>query len=443
LIVFGAKNNPLEKSKKEWKKYEKFQDSIKSKKLSKKILISGLGNIEVETTAPHGAYSYSIKSDLEQSDGFKGQSRGSIFITEEEAIKKSNELMYRNLRSKFEKSICAENLILLTGAGSSVECGGLSMAGLWDLVSSSKRVRRFWKSLLEQANYNIEIKGKNLEELLSTLIKIEEVNSELHKNNKTISNHIEDIKSEIFKSCQGIHICKESSHVRFLNRIFQVRSHLSSHLKVFTLNYDTVFEEAGEKVHSAVIDGFLFSGNKVFWSTEFDSHIFRAKTVPYSISDKENPYKEKFHYDNVFHLYKIHGSVNWEVSKKNEQGREEGSVLKNDKTSNPAIIYPNSSKFKKSFDMPFFEPTTRFQEVLRRNNTSLFIIGYGFGDAHINRMLLEAINNNKQNMEVFVIKPNLNDKNLKLYKDKIKEGFKNIHLINNTFKEFSTGFSNI
>ena len=58
------------------------------------------------------------------------------------------------------------------------------------------------------------------------------------------------------------------------------------------------------------------------------------------------------------------------------------------------MIYPNASKFEESYQMPFYEMISRFQISLRATNTTLMIIGYSFGDAHVNRMIEEAVDSN-------------------------------------------------
>jgi hypothetical protein len=101
------------------------------------------------------------------------------------------------------------------------------------------------------------------------------------------------------------------------------------------------------------------------------------------------------------------------------------------------LIYPNSSKYEKSYEMPFFELVSRFQSTLRKENTTLLVIGYSFNDDHINRILRESIKVNA-NLEVFIIKPNIDFTNplLKEFKDWIDKGLNDLHLFALTFENF-------
>jgi hypothetical protein len=99
---------------------------------------------------------------------------------------------------------------------------------------------------------------------------------------------------------------------------------------------------------------------------------------------------------NVFHLYKIHGSTDWEQSG--------GKIVKNPRAAKPLIIYPRVGKFETSYSQPFFEMISRFQTALRQPNTGLLIIGFGFADDHISQPVLSAIDANVS-LKVLVIDP--------------------------------------
>lgn len=385
------------------------------------ILISGTGNIYIKKEAES---SFKINSDKSPASSMAQEN----FESEEKARNKVNQLVYKQLATRLEKSIRTENLVLLTGAGSSKECGGPSMADLWKKTSEDTTITSDWKKLLESAGYKPETGKENLEELLSNLQTINNAH-EINKNKgDDFSGIIKKIEGIILRECKKVDIKNESSHVRFLKRILKGRSTSSSRLKVFTLNYDTAFEQAGEKIGAVVIDGFLFSFNKIFKSTEFDLDIVQRER-------SRIHYEENF-YDKVFQLYKLHGSIDWKSDKTT------GIISKDSTTVEPVLVYPNSSKFEKSFEMPFFEMVSRLQTVLRKENTTLFIVGYGFGDRHINRIISESIKNNL-NLEIFVIKPTLDNLKMNEYIEDINKGSMNIHLIGNTFEEFSSGLPDV
>tara|TARA_B100000745_G_scaffold300564_1_gene255312 strand:- start:346 stop:1596 length:1251 start_codon:yes stop_codon:yes gene_type:complete len=379
-----------------------------------RVLISGAGNINIEKESDE-SFKVVVDKSLQIED--------KTFTALEEAKKHANTLLYKQLGRKFEKSIRSENLVLLTGAGASMECGGPSMLGLWKIVSEDTSITTDWSSLLTSAGYAPEIGKENLEDLLSrlqTLTRAHKINS----SGTDFENVIEKIEAKILEECKKVQIGDNSSHIRFISRILKGRSASSPRLKVFTLNYDTAFEQTGDKIKAVVLDGFLLSKN--FKSVEFDLDIVQR--------ERSRIHNEENFYSKVFQLYKMHGSVDWDSS---------GEVIqKNETPTKPTLIYPNSSKFERSFEMPFFEMVSRLQSVLRKENTTLFVVGYGFGDEHVNRIIGEALKNNL-NLEIFIVKPNLQDISLHNYIEKIEKGSMNIHLIGNTFDELSTGVPDV
>jgi len=400
--------------KKQTLKTEK-KENIKEK-TNINVLISGTGNINIE------------KDDK---DSFKivGERLLNIpseemdFKLEKEARSKANKFIYTQLANKLEKSIRTENLILLTGAGSSIECGGPSMPGLWKITSKDSNITQNWEDLLNASGYKPKKGKENLEELLSNLQAITHA-YEINKEGKDFSEIIKKIENKILEECEKVKIDEKSSHVRFLMRILRGRSISTPRLKVFTLNYDTAFEQASTKIEAVLIDGFSFSSEKTFKSTEFDLDIVQRERS--RIHNEENFYKK------VFQLYKIHGSVNWRFDSIKKE------ITKDNGKGNRVLIYPNSSKFERSFEMPFFEMISRLQAVLRSENTTLLIVGYSFGDEHINRIIEESINNNL-NLEVFIIKPTLSGEKIDEYIERVNKGSKNIHLISSTFEQFANG----
>jgi hypothetical protein len=118
----------------------------------------------------------------------------------------------------------------------------------------------------------------------------------------------------------------------------------------------------------------------------------------------------------------MHGSVTWQLNKGKEIEK-----LKKSRVKEPLLIYPNASKFEESYQMPFYEMISRFQISLRATNTTLMIIGYSFGDAHVNRMIEEAVDSNLS-LKVIVVDPNIEEFDGKKTKEE-RENLKNM-LIN-------------
>lgn len=180
-----------------------------------------------------------------------------------------------------------------------------------------------------------------------------------------------------------------------------------------------MFEQAAEKNGYMVIDGFSFNMPRKFKGTNFDLDVVSR------ISNK-NILEDNF-VSNVVHIYKPHGSVNWKI--------DGNDVIISNRTKNPLMIYPSSNKYENSYQQPFFEMMSRFQQETRTKNTLLIIIGYSFGDAHINAMIYEALSVNSS-LTVIVVSPDINDEG------KYKELSDRMHqtgsvvLVSQKFKDF-------
>lgn len=365
--------------------------------------------------------------------------------------------VYEEIEPELEHALRSENLIILSGAGSSKTKdgkGGKSMEDLWKEVEKIKIKKESGKEENEgsddkatiEGNSDFEevkklvsdnpnkekyIKNKNLEELLSRLqIQLKAVKNNDYK--EKYEDALRCIEQIIIKECT-IAFSDEFPHERFLRKLLKARKKTNPRLKIFTLNYDRLFEDAGEKMGAIINDGFSFSQGGKFRSTNFDLDIvYREQT---RIHNEEN------FYDKVFHLYKIHGSIDWEEEDKNQE------IFKSKSPKSPLLIYPNSSKYESSYQMPFFEMISRFQSSLRKENTALFIIGYRFGDNHINRILREALRTN-MNLSVFVVSPSptksLDEKNpFKTELFSFAKENSGLFLISDTFHGFTHNLPNI
>ena len=130
-----------------------------------------------------------------------------------------------------------------------------------------------------------------------------------------------------------------------------------------------------------VIDGFSFSFPRTFSGRNFDLDIVNRERT--RLKGEEN------FIPNVIHLLKLHGSVDWF---RDSEGIIEQRIGK--EAEEPLIIYPSSEKYAASYDQPYFEMMSRFQTALRRDNTLLIVLGFGFADKHLNNTIIEAVRQN-------------------------------------------------
>ena len=58
------------------------------------------------------------------------------------------------------------------------------------------------------------------------------------------------------------------------------------------------------------------------------------------------------------------------------------------------MVFPSSDKYAKSYEEPYFDLFTKFQELLKTPNTLFITTGFSFSDNHISKMILSAIKTN-------------------------------------------------
>lgn len=339
----------------------------------------------------------------------------------------------RNIYSDFFKKPF-KNLLILTGAGSSMDVGGPSMYALWDKAEelyNSSGVDSF--SIIKDS-INFKSQQKDLEALLSQIdgyckfagdISIK-INGSDVKLSEIKQNLLDLIKENVSLGMpEGFF-----PHELFLKKLLQ-RKQTNPRIKIFTLNYDLLFEHAANKVNAIVIDGFSFTFPRTFSGRFFD----------YDIVQREGSklHEEDNFIQRVFHLHKLHGSLNW------ERLADEKIVISNAPKS-PLMVYPREAKYENSYEQPFFEMMARFQRNLRINTDTLLIcVGYSFNDKHINAAIEEALNQNP-GFRLAIIDPGFDSseaaKSLKEIK-KASLDSERILLVSETFSDFAHYFPEI
>lgn len=327
-----------------------------------------------------------------------------------------------------------ENMLILTGAGASIinsdsydekELTGYTGLTIRELTNEIKKhLKNSEKNLMKidefagKVNYLGENEEINIEELLSVAESAKEfLNIEDHR----FSNTLKEIEMKIKELCT-LKIHEEHPHKLFLNKIISRRkSH--NRVKLFTTNYDTLFEQAAQKEGIIVIDGFSYTFPRTFNSFYFDYDFIRR--------DESNLMNEPDYVEKVVQLYKLHGSVDWEKNQKNE-------IIKKENTEKPLMIYPRRDKYEQSYEAPYFEMFSRFQFELRKRNTLLITIGFSFNDKHIRTMVENALINNPD-FNILIVDYDINNESFDFFKQRAINGYENIMLYETTFQ----GFANI
>jgi hypothetical protein len=316
------------------------------------------------------------------------------------------DLAQEEIRRVLSDCFRASNLVILTGLGTSLHVNAgwdkqgkrvpvdgkriaPTMADLWE-KAARKSGDNFPKiiALTKFPNDGARFFG-NIEALLS-YCKIGAEFTETEESKKLIQGFIADteqiIRDEVnFLSSDDDVVV----HAELLRKIAR-RSNRKVRAKIFTTNYDLCFEHAARQGRYVVIDGFSHTNPQVFDSMYFSYDIVKREA---------NPDSHDF-ITNVFHLYKLHGSIDWEKNvKTNEIQRVTG-------TANPVLVYPRNTKYELAFEQPYIEMMSAFQTAVRQPETALLIAGFGFNDNHLAEPIMSAIRSNL-GMKVVVCDPRL------------------------------------
>jgi SIR2-like domain len=154
-------------------------------------------------------------------------------------------------------------------------------------------------------------------------------------------------------------------------------------VNIFSLNYDTLVEQAADAEGVVLLDGFVGTQRRVFRPESYEQDLyFPAETTEGRVH----------RFDRVLHLYKLHGSITW-ASDQPTIDNPYGVLSRNfdPDGAQPTLIYPTPAKYGETLGMPYAELFRRFATSLVRPQSVLFVIGYGFGDEHVNAIIRQAL----------------------------------------------------
>jgi len=171
---------------------------------------------------------------------------------------------------------------------------------------------------------------------------------------------------------------------------FASRAGSRERLHIFTSNYDRLIEHGCDLAGLRTIDRFVGALNPVFRSSrvEVDLHY-----NPPGIRG------EPRFLEGVVRLTKLHGSLDWHFNKEARQIHRKGIPFgapssHTDVPRQPldtVMIYPNAAKDVETTQYPYAELFRDFAASICRPNAVIVTYGYGFGDDHINRVLLDML----------------------------------------------------
>ena len=139
-------------------------------------------------------------------------------------------------------------------------------------------------------------------------------------------------------------------------------------VEIFTTNYDLLLEEALEEQLVPYFDGFVGS-NSAFLDLD-------------SMAEDDLPPRWA-------RLWKIHGSINWWMTAKQQIRRSRDMV-----EGEQLLIYPSHLKYDQSRQMPYYAMLDRLRVFLRSDQCVLVTCGYSFRDEHINAIVAQGLSGN-------------------------------------------------
>ncbi|ARK55581.1 SIR2 family protein [Burkholderia pseudomallei] len=341
------------------------------------------------------------------------------------------------LKAILLSSLQMQHVVVLAGSGTSLgPIDGPSMWTLWDHCVNSnpdtgdekRKLTTEAEAVIKEIGYEISVDQENIEALLSRCDAYLQI-----KKSVEVEKFVSASKAVILQKCSafldGADDSKLMSHRTFLHRLSRRRAR-DSRLKLFTTNYDLCFERSAGKQGLVVLDGFSFTQPR-----QFDPRFFLYDIVrrPSTGDEIGNPL------EGVFHLYKLHGSVNWDQSSSGDI-----EIKSDPKPETACLIYPARGKYQQSYVQPHLELISQYFAALREPNTCLIVTGFGFNDDHLSEPIIAAARTNPH-LRLVIVNPSVDDltsgrKPSNRFWDSLyglaKQG-EDVWLINATFSEFA------
>lgn len=283
---------------------------------------------------------------------------------------------FSDLRLKLAEHMKLDDVLFLLGNGASIYAG-------------SQDTRQFrledYKTKYADLSSIIDEVGKllGIEDQLNALITVKSYYNLVKdkKNEKLVSDLIDEIKGVLIDSfVNSVDYRKLSLHEIFLLKLRTFGC--LRRTDIYTPNYDLAFEYSLDKLAIEYKDGFSGFVNRLF-----DPRTLQGK-------DKTG-------------LIKIHGSVNWIV----EEGKvkefqpkfKDGKVIIDDTA--PVLIYPTSHKLYQTYSTPYSELMRHMLDEMETGKNVVIVLGYKYGDDHINEILFKALENPNNIFYFFLYNP--------------------------------------
>lgn len=169
---------------------------------------------------------------------------------------------------------------------------------------------------------------------------------------------------------------------------FSSRTATRERLHILTTNYDRLIEYGADLAGLHLLDRFIGCLEPVFRSSRLDIDMHYN---PPGIRG------EPRYLEGVVRLTKLHGSLDWVYRNGYVRkvglpfGPQDNHPAINDQPSGSVMIYPNYAKDRETSEYPYVELFRDYAATVCRPNSVLVTYGYGFGDEHINRTIVDML----------------------------------------------------
>ena len=271
-----------------------------------------------------------------------------------------------DLRNGIGESMKTDKICFFMANGCSIYAGSNSIAS--GNVCTDELLDEF--NLIEKDI--LKVKKASFEEQMNQLNVIKDYYQLFNEKEKLeqIGRYIEFKKKQLLNYfVYGLDYTKLTVHEIFMIKLRSFNA--INKCNFFTPNYDLALEYTLDKIQEVYNNGFVGFINRKFDISSFNS----------------------FHPN----IVKIHGSLNWILDDSTNELKEIQPLFKDGKIETDSlgksIIYPSSQKLIQTYDLPYSELLRYMLNTIQTGKNVIFVLGYKYGDSHINDVLLKGITN--------------------------------------------------
>ena len=273
----------------------------------------------------------------------------------------------------YNLNIHSSEHIILTGAGFTKNFGGLLASEMWAIIFNHKKIQdqpKIKKLMMDDFDF---------ESIYYRIMEGSYSDDEKEAITDAVKLAYENIDAILRKYDFG-----NPYPIRHVLELFWHFAETSDKSLIFTLNQDLFFERlySGDKLSIPGIEN-----NSEWFTSYYRKKLEESDNCKLPDEEKLNSIKPDILSDGSNFVIKLHGSYNWKSYDGSDImiiGRGKTGQIQKE----PLLNY-------------YFEV---FEKALSQNQRRLLIIGYGFGDDHINNIISDAVRNH--GLKIYVISPN-------------------------------------